>query len=205
MFLRKYVFPYLIASFYFLWSHTWRYRVVENPDFTAARQARTPIVFAFWHGDEMALLRIGPVYKCAAMSSTSKDGELMTKVLQLYKFSVSRGSSTRGGVRALVGLIQLTRKGHAATMAVDGPKGPVYKVKPGVIDLAKHAQGAIIPAGVASSKSYVFQKSWNKAHLPLPFSKVIISFGKPVENPTTDSVETALLAEGQEARRLLNI
>jgi lysophospholipid acyltransferase (LPLAT)-like uncharacterized protein len=204
MFARKYLFPYVIAGFYFLWTRTWRFRVIENPAFSQVRLQGKSIVFAFWHGDEMAVILLGPRYKAAAMTSTSKDGELITGVLRLFGFAVSRGSSTRGGVRALVGLIQLARKGYTATVAVDGPKGPYHKVKPGVIDLAKHVEGAIIPTGVASSRSYVFQKSWNKAHLPLPFSKVVVSFGKPIENPSTASVEEALLAEGREAQRLLN-
>lgn len=203
MFLWKFVFPYLISGFYFLLSRTWKYKVVEHPLFRQALLNGTPIIFAFWHGDEMAVLRIGPKYKCATMVSTSKDGELMTRVLRLFGFGVSRGSSTRGGVRALVGLIRLVKQGYSAAVAVDGPKGPLHKVKPGILDLTSHTEGVIIPTGVSSSRSYVFQKSWNKAHLPLPLSRVFISFGPPVENPTVETVEQALLAQGQEAQALL--
>ncbi|MCC6278225.1 MAG: lysophospholipid acyltransferase family protein [Oligoflexia bacterium] len=174
------VLPSLVAALYWLWSRTWRFRVIEDPEFTALKK-RGPVTFAHWHGDEMVVLRLGPVYKCAAMTSTSDDGELMTRVLKFFGFGVSRGSSTRGGVRAAVGLVHLVKEqGFSATMAVDGPKGPRHKVKPGVIAIAQHTGTAIVPTGVARSSALVFEKSWNKTFLPWPFSRVIVYFGRPL-------------------------
>ena len=78
--LRKYILPPLIAAFYWLWSRTWRLTVIEDAAMKAAL-ARGPVAFAHWHGDEMVVLRLGRRYHCAAMTSTSKDGELMTRIL----------------------------------------------------------------------------------------------------------------------------
>jgi lysophospholipid acyltransferase (LPLAT)-like uncharacterized protein len=179
-FLRLYILPPLIAFVYWLWSKTWRFKVIEHPEFAALKK-QGPVTFAHWHGDEMVVLKLGPVYKCAAMTSTSSDGELMTRVLKFFGFGVSRGSSTRGGVRALVGLVHLVQKENfSATMAVDGPKGPRHKVKKGVLAVAQHTGTHIIPTGVARSSALVFERSWNKTYLPWPFSKVIVYFGKPV-------------------------
>ena len=171
--------PLLIACFYWLWSRTWRFKVVEHPLFKEALK-KGPVVFAHWHGDELVVLRLGRHYHCAAMTSTSSDGELMTRVLKLFGFGISRGSSTRGGARALIGMIRLLKLGYNGTVAVDGPKGPRHKVKLGVLHLSKHSEIPIIPTGVARTKALVFKKSWNKTYLPWPLAKVIVSFGEPL-------------------------
>jgi lysophospholipid acyltransferase (LPLAT)-like uncharacterized protein len=213
-FLRDVFLPPLIAAIYWLWSHSWRFRVIEHPDFIEARK-KGSVAFAFWHGDEMVVLRLGPTYRCAAMTSTSKDGELMTRVLKFFKFGISRGSSTRGGARALIGMIKLLSNGYNATVAVDGPKGPRHKPKAGIIYLAQKACVPIIPTGVARKKALVFERSWNKTYLPWPFSKVIVSFGRPIvvkadltenEMPQTlEALEFALHSQRGEAQaELLN-
>ncbi len=178
--LRNYLFPPIIAVIYWLWSHTWRFKIIEHPGFTAARKSGK-VIFAHWHGDEMVVLRLGPKYHCAAMTSTSKDGELMTRVLRLFGFGIARGSSTRGGARALIGMLSLMKAGFNATVAVDGPKGPRHKVKAGILALAKHSGAHIVPTGVARSSALVFEKSWNKTYLPWPFAKVIVTFGEPMK------------------------
>ena len=202
-FLRDILLPPLIAGFYWCWSHTWRFRVIEHPDFTEARK-KGAVAFAFWHGDEMVVLRLGPIYKCAAITSTSKDGELMTNVLRYFKFGISRGSSTRGGARALIGMLRLLASGYNATVAVDGPKGPRHKPKPGIVYLAQKSGAPIIPTGVARKKALVFQKSWNKTYLPWPFTKVIVSFGKPlsVQSHLTENEMPEFLEELEYALHL---
>ena len=67
-------------------------------------------------------------------------------------------------------------------MAVDGPKGPLYEVKPGVFELSRLANALIVPTGVAASKAHVFKKSWNKAILPWPFTRLVIYFDEPLES-----------------------
>ena len=113
------------------------------------------------------------------MTSTSKDGQLIDFIIRKLSGVTSRGSSTQGGVGALKGLVRLMRDGHCAPMAVDGPKGPLHKVKPGVFELSRLAGVRIVPMGAASSNVIVFQKSWNKAYLPKPFARVHVYFSEP--------------------------
>lgn len=188
--LRNLILPPLIAAFYWLWSHTWRLQILEHPEFQKALKAGH-VAFAHWHGDEMVVLRLGRHYKCAAMTSTSKDGELMTRILKFFGFGISRGSSTRGGARALLGMIKMVESGYNASVAVDGPKGPRHKSKEGIFYISKHAQVPIVPTGVAKRSALVFNKSWNKTFLPWPFTRVVVSFGKPLAPPP----ETAPLNE----------
>ena len=139
------------------------------------------LIFAHWHRDELAILPFVKSLHIATMTSTSKDGQLIDFVLQKFGGATSKGSSTRGGIGALKGLIRLTRNGWNSSMAVDGPKGPIFKVKPGVFELAKLTKAHIIPIGVASHPHFVFEKSWNKARLPKPFAKIFVYFSRPLD------------------------
>ncbi|MCB0341554.1 MAG: DUF374 domain-containing protein [Pseudobdellovibrionaceae bacterium] len=137
------------------------------------------MILAHWHGDELALLHLVKPYRLATMTSTSSDGHLIDYVIRRLGGATSRGSSTRGGISALKGLVRLVKSGHMASMAVDGPKGPYHLVKPGVFELSRLTGAHIVSVGVAVSSAFKFEKSWNKTYLPLPFSKVKIYFGKP--------------------------
>lgn len=143
-----------------------------------------PVIFAHWHGDELAIIPLVKTYSIATMTSTSKDGQLVDSVIRRLGGKTSRGSSTRGAVSALKGLIRLMKKeGCNASMAVDGPKGPIHQVKTGVFELSKLTEAPIVPTGVACSHSFIFEKSWNKAVLPKPFSRVVVYFGPTLAPP----------------------
>jgi len=183
---RRIILPRLVWIFYRLWSLTWRVSVVEDPEMTKAKQNGTPLIFAHWHGLELCIVHLVSPLKIATMTSTSKDGQLMDFTIRKLGGATSRGSSTRGGVGALKGFIRLMREGYRASMAVDGPKGPLHQVKPGVFELSRLAQAHVVPVGAACSNAIIFERSWNKAELPKPFSRVSIFFGKPWPVVTRD-------------------
>ncbi|PIU00575.1 MAG: hypothetical protein COT74_04290 [Bdellovibrionales bacterium CG10_big_fil_rev_8_21_14_0_10_45_34] len=171
----------LIRWVYTLISFTWRREIHESQSLRFALKDNQKCIFAFWHGDELALVAYAKEYPLSAIVSQSKDGELMAKVLKGFGIQVTRGSSHRNGARALVGIIRTTKVGRIPAIAVDGPKGPIHVPKPGVFEISRHGGALIFPCAARSSRSYVFHKSWNKAFLPLPFSKVVLVFGEPME------------------------
>lgn len=177
---RRFVLPWLAFLFYWLWSATWRVKCVESHGLKRAKDANEPLIFAHWHGDELKIFPLVAPYRIATMTSTSKDGQLVDFAIRKMGGATSRGSSTRGGIGALKGLIRLMGEGYRASMAVDGPKGPLHKVKPGVFELSRLAKAQIVPVGAATSNGIVFKKSWNKAELPKPFSQVVVWFGEPM-------------------------
>lgn len=183
---RRYVLPWIAFVLYRLWSASWRMRCVESEGMKRARAAGEPLIYAHWHGDELMIFPLVGPYKIATMTSTSKDGELVDFAIRKMGAATSRGSSTRGGIGALKGLIRLMNDGWNASMAVDGPKGPLHKVKPGVFELSRLAKAKIVPMGAAPAKSITFKKSWNKARLPLPFSKLVVWFNEPIEAVTRE-------------------
>ncbi len=211
--IRKYLLPYFAWFFYALLSWTWRKKIFIHPEAQNAIDNNQPLILAHWHGDELAVLHLVKIFKIATMTSTSKDGELINFLICKMGGATSRGSSTRGGVSALKGLIKLVRSGRIASLAVDGPKGPIYKVKPGVFELSRLTQAAIVPVGVSVKNPYIFKKSWNKAILPLPFQKVVMTFGQPreaisKESPTKDlslakELEQRLVSAKENATKLI--
>ncbi len=154
-------------------------KIFEPEALKLALANRDPIILAHWHGDEIAILPQVKRYGLATMTSTSKDGQLIDFVIRKFGGTTSKGSSTRGGAAALKGLVRLMRAGHTSSMAVDGPKGPIHVPKPGVFELSRLTNAKITPVGVACSSSIVFEKSWNKAYVPKPFSTVVIFFTEP--------------------------
>ena len=108
--------------------YTWRIRIDESPDLQRALKNKTPVIYAHWHGDELGILYLLKPYHVCAMISTSADGEIMDRVVRLLGATTSRGSSTRGGVSALRGILRLAQEGRSPSVAVDGPKGPRHKV-----------------------------------------------------------------------------
>ncbi len=179
-------FGFLIWLVYRLWVATWRIRFIEPDLLKSYLKNRQAVIFAHWHGDELVLVSTVRRYRVATMASTSKDGEMMNTVIRLLGGKTSRGSSTRGAVSALKGLMRLLKSGYNASMAVDGPKGPVYEVKPGVFEISRVAKLPIFVSGVAYSNAIHFPKSWNKTYLPKPFTKITVNWEGPIMTLSND-------------------
>lgn len=174
---RSYILPFLIWIIYQPLRLSWRFELVESESLKQALKNRNVVTFAHWHGDELGILYLLKRYNCCVMTSTSKDGELINGFLRIMGVKTSRGSSTRGGVSALKGLLRLTKSGFNPCVAVDGPKGPYHKVKPGVLEISKLTGSPICVLGASCNNAFVFKRSWNKAYLPLPFAKISVVMG----------------------------
>jgi lysophospholipid acyltransferase (LPLAT)-like uncharacterized protein len=176
---------FAITVLYWTYSRMWRIRMHDVPPDLGS----TPHIFAHWHGDELLLIGAFKGRGLAVMSSWSRDGSLMTRVLTRLGYRVSRGSSTRGGGAGLKGLVDAIKEGADAGLAVDGPRGPLHEVKPGILKRAQLTGSVIVPLGCAARRRYIFKNAWNKCYLPLPFSRCAIVFGQPlrVEADATDA------------------
>jgi lysophospholipid acyltransferase (LPLAT)-like uncharacterized protein len=177
---RKYVLGLLVYVIYQSLRWTWRIQVQEPESMRNFLKNQTSFLIAFWHGDEIPLIGLSKRYRVATITSTSNDGEMMNTVIRLLGAKTVRGSSTRGAVNALKGIIRLAKQGYNASFAVDGPRGPIYKVKPGVFEVSRilsgNNLGVIFAGAVACDRQWVFHKAWNKALLPKPFAKVTVSW-----------------------------
>ncbi|MDR3281571.1 MAG: DUF374 domain-containing protein [Endomicrobium sp.] len=147
-----------------------------------------PAIYSFWHGNELPMLMFNQKKNIAIMVSISKDGELLTQVLQNFGYFTIRGSSSRGGKRALIEIIKYARKGHAVAFAADGPRGPYHKLKLGVVYTAKKTGMPIIPISCSPKNKIIINKSWDKTIIPMPFSKMIQIYGNPIYVHDSDNI-----------------
>ena len=212
-FLRTRVLPFAIFLIYSAFKLTWRIRVVESQSFQAALKDNRAMVFAHWHGDIPSILYLLKRYRAAAIISQSKDGDLVDSVARMLGGRTARGSSHRGGAAGLKGMLRLCRQGFRPSVAVDGPKGPRHKVKPGVLEISRVIGGGLFPLTVACDRRIVFRKSWDKAFLPMPFAKIVVVWGDEVSAVKRDEdsrdpqlaerLEKAMIDAGRCARNLV--
>ena len=194
--LRGVILGFIVWIIYRLISWSWRVQIYEPKELLENIKNKRPYILAHFHGDEAALLFLTKKYRLSTMISTSKDGEMMNVIYKLLGGRTSRGSSTRGGVAALKGLIELTKQGRGCNIAVDGPKGPIYEVKPGVFELSRLLKAEIFASGAYCKSAWRFPRSWNQAYFPKPFAKVIIVWTGPLGPITkTDDPRSKELAK----------
>ena len=202
---RKQIFlGHLAYWVYRIYSSTFRYRFhgedpAELEQSLADLDRREPdpdhcYICAFWHQDELALLPYFGNRNIVAMVSDSKDGTIMATALERFGYLTTRGSSSKGGVKAFVASLRMIRKGYNFTAAVDGPRGPIYKTKEGIIRLAEKSGRPILPFRAWPEHFFTFWKALNRAKLPLPFSKIHIVVGRSAmySRDETDEVLNSL-------------
>ncbi len=140
------------------------------------------VIYAFWHSELLMLGYICRDLDIHVLVSQHRDGELLSRVIRLFGYGTVRGSSTRGGVRALINMIKMAARGKSLMLAPDGPRGPRHSVQPGIILLAKKSGLPIIPVAAKVSRSWKMP-SWDKFVLPKPFAKVTMIYGKAINVP----------------------
>jgi lysophospholipid acyltransferase (LPLAT)-like uncharacterized protein len=202
---------------YYAYSRLFRVYEEPLPEVAADRRRRgLPTVFAHWHGDELLMIGVYAFRGMNVLVSTSRDGGIMAGGLRALGFHVARGSSSRGPVRGLVGLIHQARaNGGDVSLAVDGPRGPRHVVKSGVLTLARKLDSPVIPSAACARWRYVFRRSWNQAYLPLPLTRAWMIYGAPVFVPAILDgaaweakrleVEAALQAANQRVMRIAGV
>lgn len=163
-------------------SWTLRFTVVGDERRERLRTAGRPLIWAIWHGRQFLLYRFDPGDPLTVITSPSRDGRLQAAVLRRFGMETVWGSSSRGGVRAVVGLVRAIRRGRHGCVAVDGPRGPAYTVKPGALLAAKKTGAVVLPV-VAAARRGLHLRSWDRMLLPLPFTRAVVLVGEPVEVP----------------------
>jgi lysophospholipid acyltransferase (LPLAT)-like uncharacterized protein len=178
--LKQVVIGFLIWLVYRPLSFTWRITRREPQSMVNALGERQPFIMAHWHGDLFALACMAKRYRLVTIASRSKDGRIMGTLLRLLGVRVSAGSSSRGGAAALKGLIRLMREGHNCSFAVDGPRGPIYKLKPGVLETSRVVHCPIYYASVSCDRAFHWHRSWDRAYIPKPFARIDVQWRGPL-------------------------
>ena len=151
------------------------------------------VIYALWHGHALALALFGMDRGIYTMASRFTDGEIATRILKGLGFEVVRGSTEegkahKGGRRGAIQLMQALKKGKNVAITVDGPKGPAFRVKKGVVFLAQKTGAKIIPVAVRFERAKIFS-SWDRFTLPYPFTRGEVIIGDPIYVSEGDDIE----------------
>lgn len=183
---------------------TLRFRFIDHAG-VLTNPPREPLLWAFWHNrlliSAYMFERFFPTRRGAAMASQSKDGEIIAAIIAAFGLRPIRGSSSRGGARALIEMKRAHDAGFDVAITPDGPRGPKYHVNPGIVKLAQLTGSKIFPMHIEYSRCWRL-RSWDGFMIPKPFATVTITFDAlhPVA-PTT--IEEEFEAERLKLEQLL--
>ncbi len=170
---------------------------IEGNTAPSAFNVASPTIFACWHNRVIFGVPQLPLTlrrNLSLLISASRDGEYIATLAKLFHFQVVRGSSSRGGVAALLALKREIQQNRSLIITVDGPRGPRYSVHSGIIALAALTKAPIIPLCFNYS-CFMELKSWDRMQIPLPFSTVTLTFGP--------ALKIDRIADQQETRELV--
>jgi lysophospholipid acyltransferase (LPLAT)-like uncharacterized protein len=134
-------------------------------------------LYCFWHRCILPATWFYRGREVAVMTSQSEDGEYIARTIERFGFVPVRGSSTRGGARALLEMRDLVDAGHTVAFTIDGPRGPKYVAKPGPVLLARSTQKPMLALHFAVDRAWVLP-SWDAFLIPKPFARVLVRISR---------------------------
>ena len=166
---------------------TLRFRFTDRAGVLATPPEK-PLLWVFWHNRLFVMpylfARFFPGRPGATLISQSKDGAIIAAIVERFGIRPIRGSSSRGGARSLVEMRRAIAAGSVMAITPDGPRGPRYRLKPGVVKLAQVTGGFVLPVHVSYSRCWRL-KSWDGFMIPKPFATVRVVFDVLHEIPAT--------------------
>jgi lysophospholipid acyltransferase (LPLAT)-like uncharacterized protein len=159
-------------------ARTWRYEIRGGEHIERLRAQRVPFIFSLWHGQLLPLIWHHRNEGVAILVSEHRDGELIARVATSLGYRLIRGSTSRGGERALLALVRDLKAGGEVAVTPDGPRGPARSYAVGALVAAQRADAPILPI-VACARHAWRLSSWDSFLIPKPFAKVVVAYGEP--------------------------
>lgn len=191
-------------------SSSLKMRVVGYENYRFVKDMGKKCVIVFWHGQQFYPIYHFRNHKIAIMVSLSRDGEIQNRILSSFGYEVVRGSSSRGAVSGLIGMIKKMREGYDLAIALDGPRGPFQTAKEGVNYIAIKEDCFILPIACAFTSFKQFN-AWDRYILPYPYAGGVMLVGRPImpnklniPAMTHKHLEKILIAMTAEAENMLN-
>jgi lysophospholipid acyltransferase (LPLAT)-like uncharacterized protein len=179
----------------------WRVEGWENWE-AASSNGHIPI-YTFWHNRVFLGISFWRNRGIVVMTSQSFDGEYIARFIQRFGAGAARGSSTRGGLGALVEMVRLMRAGCPTAFTIDGPKGPRYVAKMGAVLLAKKTGHPVLPFTITAENFWTVKKSWDKFQVPKPFTRATVRIAPPIF-VAADADDSAVAAKRDEVQEALD-
>jgi len=171
---------------------TCRVKIFGEEIVTELRKSHTPVVYIYWHRHIFFTIYRFKKTGARPLISLSPDGEIVAQIAAEFGMNPVRGSSSKGGVRAFLKLVDTIKNpimpgeknaspgSNEILITADGPKGPLKEIKDGTILLAQKTGSAIVPFAWYSSQVKILEKTWDRFIIPLPFGTITLIYGKPV-------------------------
>ncbi|HKV51333.1 MAG TPA: lysophospholipid acyltransferase family protein [Gemmatimonadaceae bacterium] len=175
-------------------ARTWRIRYLNREPVDALIRSGQPVVLVLWHGELLPLLWTQRVRGLTVLISEHGDGEIVARVALSLGYRTVRGSTSRGGGRALLGMsraIEEDRRSLAFTP--DGPRGPARSFAPGALIVAQRAGAPVVTMAAGASRAWRL-RSWDAFLIPKPFARVTVAYGDPVVIEASSARKAAELA-----------
>ena len=157
------------------------------------------MLFTLWHGQMLPILWQHRDQGIAILISEHRDGEIIAQVAARFGCRSIRGSTTRGGSRALLALARELEEGRDAAITPDGPRGPAHSFAPGALVAAQRSGKPMLLIGVHAANAWRL-RSWDGFMIPKPFSRVTVAYTGPVYVSAAGPREAAELAEEYQRR-----
>ncbi len=161
-------------------ARSWRITVAHDERWRVPHEAKRPLVFLLWHETLLPLLWQHRNQGVAIVVSEARDGQYLSDLASSLGYRTVRGSSTRGGARALLGAVRELRSARSVAFTPDGPRGPRRELKPGVVAAAQRGGGVIVPVHAEADRAWRLH-SWDRFMIPKPLARVRITYGHPFE------------------------
>jgi lysophospholipid acyltransferase (LPLAT)-like uncharacterized protein len=158
------------------WTLRWRTEGLDY--FDAVRRGGRQPIMAFWHGRILSAAYYFRGRGIVVMTSENFDGEWIAGIIERLGYGTARGSTSRGGRKALLQMTRGLEAGRPAGFTLDGPRGPARVAQPGAIWLAKATGHPVLPFHLEAARHWTLN-SWDRTEIPKPFSTVAIAMGEP--------------------------
>ncbi|MCI0488980.1 MAG: lysophospholipid acyltransferase family protein [Blastocatellia bacterium] len=145
-------------------------------------------IFTVWHTCIFGAIWFWRKRGIVVMSSQSKDGEYIASFIKRLGYGAARGSSSRGGVRALAIMAECLANGLDVGFTIDGPRGPAFLAKTGAVTLARHTGQAILPFHIAARRHFSL-RTWDRMQIPVPFTRAAAFIAEPIYVPRDATIE----------------
>jgi lysophospholipid acyltransferase (LPLAT)-like uncharacterized protein len=173
-------------------------------DYEPVKELPTGKIFCGWHGQSFIPANHFRKRGYWVIISHSRDGELQTRMFKWLGYNIIRGSTGRGGVRALIESIKVLKNGGIMAITPDGPRGPSGVVQEGVMMMAQKSGCALVPVATCAQPA-LYVPTWDRYMIPMPFAKCVFLFGEPLyvaKDSNPEAVEEVRLKLQSEIARL---
>lgn len=157
---------------------TWRVRRINPEAFDGMLARGEPFIVVFWHGEIFPVTWTHRHLGFAPMISRHADGEIIARIVLGLGYHTVRGSTSRGGVRALLEAVRLVEQGTSVGFTPDGPRGPRHEFAPGALIVAQRTGRPIMALSASADRAWRLS-SWDQHLIPKPFARVTIRYAAP--------------------------